>query len=293
MVRDVRGLSLLRRDLDWLLVEQAIAAGVVFEPGMLVQGAITDTVAGQPRVMGLSVRSPSGDVHSLRAPLTIAADGRRSRLAFGLGLARHPRRPRRWAIGSYFSGVEGPDGFGEMHIRDGAYIGVSPVPGGLTNACVVVADPTPHALAYPAALLTATLRRDPVLADRFRPAQMDVAPVVIGPMAVDATGACVAGLLTVGDAAGFIDPMTGDGLRFAFRGAELAAAAAVESGRVSLAVARALAARREQEFRGKWRMNRALRALVASPMAVSCVAAGARVCPPIVRQLIARAGDVP
>ena len=87
--------------------------------------------------------------------------------------------------------------------------------------------------------------------------------------------------------------MTGDGLRFAFRGAELAAAAAVESGRVSLAVARALAARREQEFRGKWRMNRALRALVASPMAVSCVAAGARVCPPIVRQLIARAGDVP
>ena len=94
---------------------------------------------------------------------------------------------------------------------------------------------------------------------------MEEAPVVIGPLAVDATGVCVAGLLTVGDAAGFIDPMTGDGLRFAFRGAELAAAAAVESGDVSLASARALAARREREFRGKWRMNRALRALVASP----------------------------
>jgi len=289
----VCGLSLLRRDMDWLLVEQAIGAGVTFEPGVVVQGALTDVVDKAPRVVGLSVRSAGGAVHSLRAPLTIAADGRRSRLAFGLGLARHPRRPRRWAIGSYFSGVDGPAGFGEMHIRDAAYIGVSPVPGGLTNACIVVADPTPRALASPAALLIDTLRRDPVLADRFSEARMEEAPVVVGPLAVDATGVCVAGLLTVGDAAGFIDPMTGDGLRFAFRGAELAAAAAVESGDVSLASARALAARREREFRFKWRMNRALRALVASPMAVSCVAASARVCPPIVRQLIERAGDVP
>ena len=31
------------------------------------------------------------------------------------------------------------------------------------------------------------------------------------------------GLLLAGDAAGFIDPMTGDGLRFAFAGARLAA----------------------------------------------------------------------
>ncbi len=180
-----------------------------------------------------------------------------------------------------------------MHIRDGAYIGVAPVPGGLTNACVVVADPTPRALADPAALVTATLRRDPVLADRFRAAQMGVAPVVIGPLAVDATGACVAGLLTVGDAAGFIDPMTGDGLRFAFRGAELAVAVALEYGTTSRRTAFALTRRRQQEFRGKWWMNRALRALVASPRAVSWAGTGARVCPPLVRQLIARAGDVP
>ena len=81
----------------------------------------------------------------------------------------------------------------------------------------------------------------------------------------------MAGLLTVGDAAGFIDPMTGDGLRFAFSGAELAAAAAVESGDVSLASARALAARREREFRGKLAdESRASRA--------RCVAHGGFVC---------------
>ena len=74
------------------------------------------------------------------------------------------------------------------------------------------------------------------------------------------------GLLLAGDAAGFIDPMTGDGLRFALRGAELAAIEtlqALEHGGAEAHI-RLLAARR-REFAGKWRFNRALRALVGSP----------------------------
>ena len=30
--------------------------------------------------------------------------------------------------------------FGEMHVRATHYIGVAPLPGGLTNACVVTAE---------------------------------------------------------------------------------------------------------------------------------------------------------
>ena len=52
---------------------------------------------------------------------------------------------------------------------------------------------------------------------------------MLGPLAVDVAGAGVEGLLLAGDAAGFIDPMTGDGLRLAMRGGELAAEAALES----------------------------------------------------------------
>ena len=51
---------------------------------------------------------------------------------------------------------------------------------------------------------------------------------MLGPMAVDADAAGEPGLLLAGDAAGFIDPMTGDGLRLALAGAELAAAVALE-----------------------------------------------------------------
>ena len=46
---------------------------------------------------------------------------------------------------------------------------------------------------------------------------------------MDAEPAAIDGLLVAGDAAGFIDPMTGDGLLFAVRGGELAAEAALEA----------------------------------------------------------------
>ena len=111
--------------------------------------------------------------------MVIAADGRRSTIAIGRGLSRQPQRPRRWAIGAYFAGVEGVTTFGEMHVRRGHYIGVAPVPGGLTNACVVVPHPpsrrrfggtSDHGdrpLALPAEALDRYLKADPELSARF------------------------------------------------------------------------------------------------------------------------------
>ena len=73
----------------------------------------------------------------LPARVVIAADGRRSILASGLGLVSATARPRRWAVGAYFDRVSGSSSFGEMHIRVRRYLGVAPLPGGLTNACLV------------------------------------------------------------------------------------------------------------------------------------------------------------
>src|SRR6185295_5736080 len=119
---------------------------------------------------------------------------------------------------------------GEMHIRRGRYIGVAAIPDGLTNVCLVrPSRPGDAELRDPAALLARELRRDPQLRDRAADARLAGPPVVLGPLAVDATGNMMDGLLLAGDAAGFIDPMTGDGLRFAVRGGELAAAAALRA----------------------------------------------------------------
>jgi flavin-dependent dehydrogenase len=299
----VYGRAIVRRDLDWRLLQAAIDAGCEFEPGVSVRGAfVTDDRTGHV-VRGVTIGGKGGGLR-VDARVTIAADGRRSTIAFGLGLARHPPRPRRWAIGAYYenfaNGVRpeadrglSPAILGEMHVRRGRYIGVAPIPGALTNVCLVrPSRPGDAELRDPAALLSRELRRDPLLRDRAGDARVVGPPVVLGPLAVDATGATIDGLLLAGDAAGFIDPMTGDGLRFAVRGAELAAAAALRAlDHGWRGVHDRFAAERRAEFGTKWRFNRALRALVASPRAVATAALGARLAPAVVQRAIAHAGD--
>jgi flavin-dependent dehydrogenase len=292
--RGLYGRSIVRRDLDWMLLQHAIAAGAEFEPGVAVRGAIVDGLDAARAVRGVVAGGrDASTAHELRARVTIAADGRRSTVAFGLGLASHPLRPRRWAAGAYFDNVAGLSSLGEMHVRAGGYIGVAPVPGGLTNVCVVrPAAPGDRALHDPASMIREALARDPLLADRFAGARVVALPVVLGPLAVDVRDEPIDGLLLAGDAGGFVDPMTGDGLRFAVRGGELAAGAALDAlahGWAGVHVR--LAAARQRDLAGKYRFNRALRALVASPRLVDAAAVGARLAPSVLRAVIARAGD--
>src|SRR5262249_54121590 len=201
------GRAIGRSDFDWLLVGEAVAAGASFFDDTMVLEPIVDTEGSQSSVKGLWVRS-RGVRRSIHGTATIAADGRRSRIAFGLGLSRHPPRPRRWAVGVYAERVDGTSDMGEMHIRRGRYIGVAPLPNGLTNVCLVKPSSGGDAdLADPLGAVQAALAADRVLRERFARARFVTAPTVIGPLAIDATAAPVPeGLLLAGDAAGFIDP---------------------------------------------------------------------------------------
>jgi flavin-dependent dehydrogenase len=70
----------------------------------------------------------------------------------------------------------------------------------------------------------------------------------------------------VGDAAGFLDPFTGEGLYAALRSAELAAevgAAALRAGDVSAAALRPAHARRAAEFAAKTRLTILLQRVIA------------------------------
>jgi flavin-dependent dehydrogenase len=109
---------------------------------------------------------------------------------------------------------------------------------------------------------------------------------------VESTGRAVDGLLVAGDAAGFIDPMTGDGLHFAVRDAELVAQTAMEILAEGWAGAhRRLAARRARAFGIKRQLNRGLRAVVGSPGAVGVTGALVARFPGVIRKLVCVAGD--
>jgi flavin-dependent dehydrogenase len=181
-----------------------------------------------------------------------------------------------------------------MHIRSGRYIGIAPLPGDMANVCLVKSwAPAERKTVSLQNALRDALGHDVALRDRFADARFVAPPVVLGPLAVEPVAASIPeGLLVAGDAAGFVDPMTGDGLRFAVRGGELAADAALTAlahgwSGVHERHARARAA----EFSCKWRFNRVLRSIVGSPPAVWLASACTPLAPMILRALVARAGD--
>lgn len=279
------GAAIERRDFDQLLLEAAVAAGAEFIPGVHARAPLVD---GHGRVAGARVCAGAGELE-MRARLVIAAEGRHSRLGGALGLTRFASRPKRWAFGAYFTGIDALTSRGEMHVRANGYVGIAPLGGGVANVCVVRPRERIDVLV---STMANAIEGDPVLRARFARARRVSAVVSLGPLAVDAAAAGCPGLLLAGDAAGFVDPMTGDGLRFALRGGELAASAALvelETGRPAHARLRAALRR---EFSSKWRLNRALRSLVASPRGVGLAAALASRWDAPFRVLIGLAGDV-
>jgi len=286
----VNGRGISRGSFDAALMMAAAGAGARIEEGVLVQAPIVDSSSQCPVVTGLTVAGRGGESLHLRSRIVIAADGRYSRVARALGLSRAAPWPRRWAIGAYFEGVSGMSGFGEMHVRSTHYMGIAPLAHGITNACVVTPNPGGK---LPAECLATLLRRDPMLGERFADARMVTSPICLGPLAVDARAAGAPGLLLAGDAAGFVDPITGDGLRFALRGAELAAGQALralESGFDDAHVK--LFEARRHEFAAKWRFNRTMRWIVTYPAAIRAAGYSAAILPHVWRHAIRYAGDV-
>jgi flavin-dependent dehydrogenase len=294
--RGAAGISISRRVFDDRMVEAAVGAGAAFEAGVKVEAPLVeaaDSSANAAAIRGVRGRTASGACE-WRAPVTIAADGRTSVLASALGLSHRPAFPARWAIGAYFEEVAGVGSVGEMHVRAGHYLGVAPLPHGLTNTILVIPLAGARASETPLReLLSRTLASDGQLGPRFASAR-PVSPLsVLGPMAVDVQPPGGEGLLLAGDAAGFIDPMTGDGMRFAVAGGELAAHAALEALTDGWQdVHERHRARRRQAFGRKQRFNRVMRRLTSSTTAVRALDAGAPLLRAFFSRLITYAGDV-
>jgi flavin-dependent dehydrogenase len=286
------GLAVRRRYLDAWLLDQAIRAGARFEPGLSATAPLVDESSGLSTVRGLVLRR-AGSRAEIRMPavLSIAADGRRSAIGRGLGLVSLPRAPRRWAFGAYVTGVEGMTSFGEMHVRGGGYVGVAPIGDGLVNVCAVTGRrPVGRT---PDQVLHAAIAAETALRDRCRRLELASPISVLGPLALDPVAPGMPGLLLAGDAAGFVDPMTGDGMNLAMRGGVLAAEQALralESGNLTAAV-EGLARARRDAFGTKLVFNRCVRRIVSSPVAVELACWGSRLAPGLVRRAVRYAGD--
>lgn len=219
--------------LDGALERLALQTGATVRRGIRVSRLDRD---GSD--MLLSGQWSDGREEWLRARIVVGADGPHSMVARTLAVDRPVRLGRRVGLSYHVadprarppaSGM-GPDA--RLYLFRDGYVGLAPVPYGRLNVGIVLAGPWLDRLAREGAEATAraVLRAVPTAGDD----PTDWADAVpcdpisgAAPLGGRVTRAAGPGWFLVGDAAGFLDPVTGEGLHRAVLTAELAAPAIV------------------------------------------------------------------
>jgi flavin-dependent dehydrogenase len=220
------GLAIPRLRLDATLVEGAQAAGAELHTNWrLAQLARED---GAWRLM------PVGESEPISARLLLAADGVHSTVARRLNL-HAASRMRKVALVAHMRGIAATGEYGEMHVAGRRYVGIAPLEppekGDLCNVAMVVDEQRDgrHLAGRPERFLLDALETFPKLRGRLDQATITRRTLTISRINVGAKRLSDDGLLLVGDATGYYDPFTGEGIYRALHGAQLASEVALEA----------------------------------------------------------------
>jgi geranylgeranyl reductase family protein len=209
---------------------------------------------------------------TIRARALVAADGRNSTVARLCNLLPRPARER-VALQSH---VPLPAEFGNrvvlQFLPDG-YSGQAPVNDTELNVCLVG---RPHSIDRLKSWATDRFALSPNHSWRT------ITPLTRAPIAPVRDN-----LFFIGDAARVVEPFTGEGIYYALRSGELAAAAIARmlGGSARGAVLREFAAAHAGMYRGRLWINRLARAAVLSPRIASLFVQAARIQPGLLRLL--------
>lgn len=280
------GIAIARERLDATLLAHAVSRGAWALSGVKV----TDLLRSGGVVAGVrGVRD--GEKLELRARLVVGADGLRSVVLRRLRLLRRRPRLRKLAFTARLRGVDGLHSCGELHLRPWGCVGMADIGEGFTNVTVVVDRRASGRVAG---------GRERFFDDAV--AEMEVLGggsridevLATGPFDWPIRSAVADGALLVGDAAGYYDPFTGQGIYRALRGAELAAASIDHALRADDPAAHELSGyeeARRREFGPGERLQRVIEAVVSRPRLFAVAAAGLRRRPRLADALIATTGD--
>jgi menaquinone-9 beta-reductase len=208
-------LGVERSRLDPLLLERVHVAGVEVRRGVAMRSLIFsgDSIAG--------VRTNQGDI---RARFVVGADGVGSRVRRQAGLDRH-RRSNRYGISAHIQLECDPEPFIDVHFRGGYEVYVTPVGRRMINLAILLdkrlLSPRPGTLHD---WFTRIVDRE--FGSVFR-SIVDGARAA-GPFGRACTRPWRGNIALVGDAAGFLDAISGEGMSSALISARYCAAAVDE-----------------------------------------------------------------
>ena len=256
------GRTIPRRLLDARLVQAAVEAGACLVEATRVRGV--EWADG-------SRSSVVADRLEVTAQLVILADGSRAPIARRLGLTSGPAELV--AVRRYFVGDAGPEERMEIHFERPVvphYTWLFPLGDGRVN--IGTATFTRRARRGEVSLRKVLARfvADPVATEGRLARAEPVGPLRGHPLRtrLGGTRTHAERVLVVGDAAGLVNPLSGEGIAPALESGELAAAhalAALESGDVSAQALAAYSQALEVRYKADWRAARFLRLAVSVP----------------------------
>jgi flavin-dependent dehydrogenase len=218
-------LGLSRAEMDDLLLKRARAVGVE-----VLEGASATVLPGEGGrgVVGIRASNGAGE-RACHARVTIDATGRARALARRVetrgGVGRGRRRAALVAFKAHLETTRADAGACEIYFYRGGYGGLSPVEGGRSNLCFIARARDVRACGSDAGrVMREVLMTNARARETLRDARVSTEWLGV---ALEHFGRCepapASGLLTVGDAASFIDPFTGSGMLMALESGELAA----------------------------------------------------------------------
>jgi flavin-dependent dehydrogenase len=218
---DATGRGVRRRLLDDAVRRRAAAAGVE-----LRVGAVREV-----RERDAAVELTLADGSVVRSRVAVGADGPRSVVRHALGLdGGAPRKPR-YAVRRHFrlaASAAMPERV-EVNVVHGYELYVTPVAPGVVGVAALCEKSAMEAGAgKPEARLDALIAACPEVKSRLDGATPEDRALACGPLRVRSRGVGKGRVFLVGDAAGYVDAITGEGMSLAL-GTAVACAAAIES----------------------------------------------------------------
>ncbi len=215
----ITALGLSRSEMDNKLLKRAEEVGVtVWE-----DAHATGLLRHGDRINGLIVKAGE-ELHHCSAIITIDATGRSRSLARELDHPKH-EKPKLVAFKAHLENTRLTDGACEIYFYQRGYGGLSAVENGLSNLCFIVAARDVRCYASdPETVMREVVMKNKRAAHTLRDARARTPWLSVSLNGFERHSIAPAeGLLTVGDAASFIDPFTGSGMLMALESGELVA----------------------------------------------------------------------
>lgn len=256
-------LSVPRYELDALLIEQVKRVGV----DVREQNKITEFLFEDDCVIGVRGWDENKTSFSIHAPLVIDAGGRNSLSLKKFDLKEERVGKIKVALAAHWRGAQIADDYCYMHVSRPGYTGISSVGQDHANVVLVVDQVSMNGRKPDRFYL------DTVMNNRQRRQILQnsecIEPVrVVESLAFSVKPVPCGGLMLVGDAMGFIDPFTGEGIYLSLRSSEIAvevAAEALSNSNFSKEALKVYETKRKKEFDNKFLLSRVLQKLIYNP----------------------------